>query len=285
MSNQHSTEEEEKKCYYKLLKDTTNKHHTTRQRRDTWINKPPEIKEELKCPICMEIMRDPVILNNISAHTFCRECINTWLHNHVTNPLTNKKIKGCPRLRRNLELKREIEALYIECSEINKHNVPPEMERIAKEFYDENLKHLAGDFHWTPWAKEKWKHFWDKAFPSYENLKADTLDFIDDLEKDIKVRLQVARDEVQKADPNDAETHKDIRQRLRDDVSILRCILNALVWFFNKIWKAITWPFRKIGEIIDWLFRRNTHPQYTDDNLDDSDDDCDDHTDNDCNND
>ena len=56
----------------------------------TWLKK-PKIKKAWECPICKQIMKNPVQLNGVQPHTFCRICIESWLQMNNTNPLTNQK--------------------------------------------------------------------------------------------------------------------------------------------------------------------------------------------------
>ena len=219
-------------------------------------------------------MRNPVRLNNLSAHTFCKECIKSWFKIHKTNPLTNEKIPKGSKLYPDDALKREIDQMFIKCSGVMQHEIPPEIEKVAQEFYDENLKHLEGDFHWTPWAKEKWQYYRNRIFPTYHqrDQTQQSMNFIDELEKeihqDISKRCQEARQEVQNADPNNPAIHQDIKKRLKKDVGIIRSILNALVWFFKTMWRAIRWPFKIIGDIISWLFRWNRNQDTNEENND-----------------
>ena len=60
-----------------------------------------------ECPICKDTMTNPVKLNNVSAHTFCKQCIKTWLEYDETNPLTGEKVKGNITLIPNDEIKQE----------------------------------------------------------------------------------------------------------------------------------------------------------------------------------
>ncbi len=138
-------------------------------------------------------------------------------------------------------------------------NLPPETAKVAKKFYKDNLKHLEGDFNWTPWAKEQLNHYYNKLLPSNdEDARQQSLNFIDGLEKEmhqnISDRFESAREEAKQADPNDINVHQDIRNRLEEDISCFRMILNGISWFFKKLWWGISWPFKKLGQLFCWLF-------------------------------
>ncbi|XP_010764231.1 tripartite motif-containing protein 35-like [Notothenia coriiceps] len=49
-----------------------------------------KLEEDLSCPVCHEIFRDPVILS--CCHSFCRDCLQTWW--------TGKEGKECPVCKR-----------------------------------------------------------------------------------------------------------------------------------------------------------------------------------------
>ncbi len=90
-----------------------------RTHRRTWY-RAPKIKKDWECPICKEIMRKPVKLNGISAHTFCKDCIKIWLTNRKKNPLTGEKIKGTFTLIENKKISKEIAELFVDCNKAKK---------------------------------------------------------------------------------------------------------------------------------------------------------------------
>ena len=48
-----------------------------------------EFSKDLICPICMGIFQNPMMISkNLCFHTFCEDCINTWLS-------ANKKYPEC----------------------------------------------------------------------------------------------------------------------------------------------------------------------------------------------
>ena len=164
-------------------------------------------------------------------------------------------------------MRAEIRELFIECTEVKKKEnyylygvghvmCKPEIAKVAQEFYEENLEHLKGDIHWTPWAKEQWDYYWNKAFPSNsEDEQENSLNYIDGLEKEMQQtmanRFESAREDIRNSN-NNAE-QQIISQQLQSDITIFRQILNAISCFFKTIWCAVKWPFKKIGEIIEWL--------------------------------
>ncbi|XP_034052562.1 E3 ubiquitin-protein ligase TRIM39-like [Gymnodraco acuticeps] len=71
------------------------------------------LEEDLCCPVCKDVFRDPVILS--CCHSFCKACLQTWW--------TRKEVKDCPVCRRtsssinpprNLSLKNLCEAFSLE---------------------------------------------------------------------------------------------------------------------------------------------------------------------------
>ena len=46
------------------------------------------LKQDLRCPITLEVMRDPVIAGD--GHSYEREAIDRWLRGHRTSPLTGR---------------------------------------------------------------------------------------------------------------------------------------------------------------------------------------------------
>eukprot|EP00483_Globobulimina_turgida_P010690 UN10711 len=64
-----------------------------------------DVPPEFKCPISLEIMRDPVILSD--GFYYERECILDWLHQHTRSPMTNLPIPHIT-IQAGDELKRKI---------------------------------------------------------------------------------------------------------------------------------------------------------------------------------
>ncbi|CAG2182765.1 unnamed protein product, partial [Oppiella nova] len=75
-----------------------------------------KIDEGLLCPICCDILEEPVMID-ICEHAFCRKCIGIWMGGHKTCPECSYAKKGC-NYTSSLE---SIEAHEDECSfnEIN----------------------------------------------------------------------------------------------------------------------------------------------------------------------
>eukprot|EP01083_Nonionella_stella_P041385 112219_1 len=136
-------------------------------RKHKWI-KGHNIDPNMQCPICKTIMRDPVYINNVKQHTFCRICIEKWLSNHNTNPMTNKKLNAMI-LSSSKRLKKQIALLFVSAAQAqndmdyyipphglgNHTPVMPVHAKMAQKFFEENLRHLDADHYWSPWAKEK----------------------------------------------------------------------------------------------------------------------------------
>uniref|UniRef100_A0AAZ1WXI2 RING-type domain-containing protein n=1 Tax=Oreochromis aureus TaxID=47969 RepID=A0AAZ1WXI2_OREAU len=61
-------------------------------------------EEDLCCPVCQEVFRDPVILS--CSHSFCKDCLKTsWREGPVHEcPVCNRRSsKECPPLNRALK--------------------------------------------------------------------------------------------------------------------------------------------------------------------------------------
>jgi hypothetical protein len=48
--------------------------------------------EEYTCSICQDILRDPIV-TNCCLHTFCKECMYSWLKTNNTCPFDRKKLE------------------------------------------------------------------------------------------------------------------------------------------------------------------------------------------------
>ena len=48
------------------------------------------LEEDLCCPVCHDVFRDPVILS--CSHSFCRDCVKSWWK--------DKEVKECPLCKR-----------------------------------------------------------------------------------------------------------------------------------------------------------------------------------------
>ncbi|KAK4302261.1 hypothetical protein Pmani_025637 [Petrolisthes manimaculis] len=73
-----------------------------------------EVDEELLCPICSEVLEDPLQAPSCE-HAFCSGCINEWLSRQQTcpvdrQPITSSQLKSVPRILRSL-----LSKLYISC--------------------------------------------------------------------------------------------------------------------------------------------------------------------------
>jgi len=64
-----------------------------------------EIPDEFKCPISLEIMKEPVLCSD--GFYYERECIIDWLHHHNRSPMTNLNINN-PTITDDYHLKHKI---------------------------------------------------------------------------------------------------------------------------------------------------------------------------------
>lgn len=68
--------------------------------------KEEDIPDEFKCPISLEIMMDPVLLND--GFYYDRECIIDWLNQHNRSPMTNLSLEQ-PSIRPDHHLRGKIQ--------------------------------------------------------------------------------------------------------------------------------------------------------------------------------
>ena len=48
------------------------------------------LEEDLCCPVCHDVFRDPVVLS--CSHSFCKDCVKSWWK--------DKEVKECPLCKR-----------------------------------------------------------------------------------------------------------------------------------------------------------------------------------------
>uniref|UniRef100_A0A8C8VGE4 RING-type domain-containing protein n=1 Tax=Pelusios castaneus TaxID=367368 RepID=A0A8C8VGE4_9SAUR len=72
------------------------------------------LEEELSCPICLDIYKEPVSLS--CGHTFCKECIQEVIDTHQQKPWGTYSCPICqvdlvpfPKLQKNFQLCRIVE--------------------------------------------------------------------------------------------------------------------------------------------------------------------------------
>ena len=121
------------------------------------------IPDHLCCPICTQIMKNPVQLNGNKQYTFCGFCIAQWLQLKKSNPMTNEPLKDSvliPDNTLNLEIKELYSTAKAKCDwlilQSNEHqNEYNRAEAVAaKEWFDEKLFHLKSSYEWTPWMQQ-----------------------------------------------------------------------------------------------------------------------------------
>jgi len=242
--------------------------------------------DALQCPICLQIMRDPVCLNDNKQHTFCKGCIKSWLRNHRTNPLTNMHLTGVRELARNEEAAKEIKELYIECQKVRR--IPAEETPrpvgviVANSFYDENLKHLAPEYEKMAWV-------WEGFYSVLSSVGGATRAICDDLRNiafpsDIdqspdealscfrrtRQELNGELDRVEAVWETTLQNGNDQqRQQVAEEIGFWQQVLGGIKWFINKtieviiraakkavdvVVDVVTWPFKKMWQGIKWLF-------------------------------
>lgn len=49
------------------------------------------ILSPIECPICLDIIQNTSYLTECN-HTYCKECLDTWLKSHITCPVCRKSL-------------------------------------------------------------------------------------------------------------------------------------------------------------------------------------------------
>eukprot|EP01083_Nonionella_stella_P047973 128488_1 len=117
------------------------------------------ISQHVYCPICAQIMKNPVRLNGIKESTFCAFCISQWLQKRKMNPMTKEPLTDVVLIP-DRELNAEIRELYDgakkacdwlivsmvgnDCSEADD----------AIKWFNDHLLHLQSAYEWAPWMQE-----------------------------------------------------------------------------------------------------------------------------------
>ena len=92
-----------------------------------------DIKEDFNCPICFDILQDPVMIS-ACQHYFCRVCITKWLKDETSCPkcrITTYSVDPPPRILKNL-----LGELNIKCKKCNS--------KMKLEAYDNHEKQCKG---------------------------------------------------------------------------------------------------------------------------------------------
>ena len=100
---------------------------------DTELFHENDIKEDFNCPICFDILQDPVMIS-ACQHYFCRVCITKWLKNEISCPkcrITTYSVDPPPRILKNL-----LDELNIKCKKCNS--------KMKLEAYDNHEKQCKG---------------------------------------------------------------------------------------------------------------------------------------------
>lgn len=125
------------------------------------------IPDHVYCPICRQIMKNPVQLNGVKEYTFCGFCISQWLKLKKSNPMTNEPLTDIVLIP-DKKLISEIKDLYSDAKQLcdwliikanhnhdNHQNDSNKNKAIAaKEWFDDQLIHLQSEYEWTPWMKQ-----------------------------------------------------------------------------------------------------------------------------------
>ncbi|XP_029947398.1 nuclear factor 7, brain-like [Salarias fasciatus] len=71
-------------------------------------------EEDLSCPICKDIFKDPVALSCSGSHSFCRACVQTWWEEKLINECPSCQERPLPsHLPPNQALKEQCEAFLL----------------------------------------------------------------------------------------------------------------------------------------------------------------------------
>mmetsp|Transcript_56104 Transcript_56104/g.93503 ORF Transcript_56104/g.93503 Transcript_56104/m.93503 type:complete len:291 (+) Transcript_56104:99-971(+) len=232
--------------------------------KDEW-QKAPRIKDEWNCPICLMVMRKPMCLGGVEQHTFCKECIKTWVQQHQTNPLTNLRLQ-IVELETNERIARQIRDLYVECQKVR--NLPDEIQEqphgfgdcdisqplpvnVADNFYKEQLAHLQPEYENIAYLWEAvqyasgavWERLCNLPFPSGQSTEEARQSL-----KESRQQINDLFDEVEEKLNGDEADQADARQEIgwlqwfvNGIGKVLKCIVKCVACSFKKLYEAICW--------------------------------------------
>jgi hypothetical protein len=105
-------------------------HHARLALGDEIVREPPR---HLVCPICCELMTDPVMAED--EHTYCRTCIQSWFSRSQTSPITQAQIVNTHMLLTN----RPIKALIVEFREQQQQGRERHITQMRQDFSSDPL--------------------------------------------------------------------------------------------------------------------------------------------------
>lgn len=224
-------------------------------------------------------MRNPVCVNGIKKHwfTYCRSCIEAWFERHDTNPMTREKL-SCKDLVPDEDLQNQIELLFRSADKARHDRrslvlhggrcsrVKADHAVRAQAFYEEHLRHLAPEHHWSGWCQEKFDIWLDRLQRVYHSRQenkenddgvdcrtsTDFLRMVDTLEQvaleDVAGMANKARERIHTA-TNGHDQAQIIEEIQKEIGSVKRCfkgVVDLLAWMGKKIWRGICWIGKEI---------------------------------------
>lgn len=176
-------------------------------------------RQELSCPICQDIFRDPVLLP--CSHSVCNACVvKWWMTKGVRQCPVCKKVSSSKKPPRNLVLKNLCEAFLLEVES-----------GLVCRHHTEKFKLYCED-HRTPvcvvcrYSREHRDHRFTPLDEAAEIQKNDLFALLNPLREKVKLFREVKGD-CEKTDEGIKNQTQDTEKKIREEFSVLREFLQT----------------------------------------------------------